>query len=193
MPEFVCAPASSISVKKYGQDIFSDSPYLHGRLDDLKGRFKDLPLHQKCYHQTTKIDDIEGVLDEKRTAANDVDAFGMTALHLLACGANPNFDVFEKVLAANPEAVDVKDYMGRYPIDILFNGHLWKHFDVVKNLLKPSSSAEMLRDIFVVDYHTEADESASWNEFVENSRRRIAERVQSMLSSTAMFVGGGVS
>ena len=48
--------------------------------------------------------------------------------------------------------------------------------DIAANKELKSDNKE--REIFIVDYETEGNESARWNEFVDNSESRIEEQLQ---------------
>lgn len=85
----------------------------------LKHRFDNLPVHELCYYhtydpQTELIQKLMHALERDSSVCTKVDIFGMTPFHILALSAEPNCELFEKLLHSSPVGIlDEQDSHGR--------------------------------------------------------------------------------
>ncbi|CAJ1937968.1 unnamed protein product [Cylindrotheca closterium] len=109
------------------QDKFPEEESL---IEVLKTRFDDLPLHKICYYHAYKS--TEETLQELSQAMMDMgsfesageehletmrqDAFGMTALHILAMSKKQDLELYQLLLEAHPDDINVTDTWGYLPV-----------------------------------------------------------------------------
>ena len=98
----------------------------------LQRRFEGLPIHNECYYLTKETylsskDIIEKLTQDKTNISNgcltDVDAMGMTPLHILCCNPNATIDIIRNVKNACPKATSLQNVEGLTPIQMFLE---WK-------------------------------------------------------------------
>ncbi|CAJ1964377.1 unnamed protein product [Cylindrotheca closterium] len=89
----------------------------------LQRRFDGLPLHRVCYfHSYHPVEDtaekIRNILKLTPSAVNEVDAFGMTPLHILSLAQKPVVELLQELPIVFAEvALSSKDFFGSTPLD----------------------------------------------------------------------------
>lgn len=87
----------------------------------LQNRFHDLPLHRICYfHSYHSVEDticnIRDLVKANPGSVTDVDAFGMTPLHILALTQRPKVEIFQQLPEVAKLALSSKDLFGFTPL-----------------------------------------------------------------------------
>jgi len=118
------------SVTSVNNMVFNNCPFLQKALDAqtkhgdmikfIRHRFDDLPLHEFCHQhdENSSPSDIKKFLVED--AAEKVDSFGMTPLHLLAGSSMYDTELFQTLLDYCPLSASETDVYGNTPMHYLF-------------------------------------------------------------------------
>jgi len=90
----------------------------------LHHRFVGLDLHKGCYFHSYHpiegtIEKIRNLLELNPSAANDVDALGMTPLHILSLAQKPMVELLQELPTVVKMALTSKDSFGSTPLDYL--------------------------------------------------------------------------
>ncbi|KAL3934613.1 MAG: hypothetical protein SGBAC_009703 [Bacillariaceae sp.] len=146
--------------------------------DRLQDRYANLPIHELCYHVSrATVDSLQARLT---TSSNlQMDAFGMTPLHILATSANLRTDLLKVLLEHFPfETVSQKDHHGKTMMDYLLAHDASKAVPMIQMALKftvnaiiPDSSLEGWRTKMALRIM----ESIRWNGDAEARLQRGTE------------------
>ena len=120
-------------------------------IDALKSRFDGLPVHKLCYYQscypaevvTQKLEEIMGVRGESTSLPSMTieaqDCLGMTPLHVLACSATQNLDLYQIITAKYPNSLITDDKWGCIPLLYAIWGNA--SHEIVQFLIDSTKSA----------------------------------------------------
>ena len=82
----------------------------------LRSRFDDLPLHQMCFYHSIPNIGCNWMIGQLSAHCVQVDALGMTPLHVLACSGNHDISLYRSICAFHPDTMIVKDKWGEVPL-----------------------------------------------------------------------------
>mmetsp|Transcript_31454 Transcript_31454/g.75906 ORF Transcript_31454/g.75906 Transcript_31454/m.75906 type:complete len:247 (+) Transcript_31454:862-1602(+) len=108
-------------------------------LSRLKGRFRSLPIHKRCYHASTTDASrlarrLEATSAEEK---NQKDDYGMTPFHIISTSAKLRSDLLEVLLDGYPlETLAHKDANGKTMMDYLFVNRSSKALPLIKLLIQ---------------------------------------------------------
>jgi hypothetical protein len=101
------------------KEMFPEDESDERLIEELKNRFKGLPVHRLCYFQsyhsaTTVLAELKKVMAESPSCGRDV--FGMTPLHILALSVKPNIELFRVLAQRYHDDLTAKDRWGCDPL-----------------------------------------------------------------------------
>jgi len=107
----------------------------------LEQRFDILPLHRLCYyyHADHSLTEIRRCLTNGEATARNVDALGMTALHILLTQPKIDVEIVKILLLYIPSSVIQKDTTGKTPLDYLRMNYYCSVTEEVEGLLSQKS------------------------------------------------------
>eukprot|EP00980_Cylindrotheca_fusiformis_P022042 scaffold8932_cov108-Cylindrotheca_fusiformis.AAC.2 len=124
---------------KLGKDVDG----YDGLVRKLKHRFDNCPLHRLCYYQSYQpfaktMHGLRMLLDEDPSAGiTQLDAFGMTPLHVAALVQRPNLSIILALTNGEPHQMfHVRDSLGSTPMDYLCRNVSPDAFDVIRALVQ---------------------------------------------------------
>ena len=123
----------------------------------LKNRFDGLPIHKLCYYQSYHPTEL--VIEQIETlipSLDVVDCLGMTPLHILACSTKQSLDLYQLIIANNPNSLIIEDEWGCPPLLYAIWGDAPK---------------EIMQFLIVSQKSAFSDHVYDWDKMIENSCR----------------------
>jgi hypothetical protein len=126
----------------------------------LQHRFDNLPAHRLCYYQSyyplmEAMENLRQSMDADPAACTNVDAFGMTPLHILALSQTPNLSLFQALMKVyKVDIIRIRDKFGSTPIDYLCVNQTPASALVIRSLL-PTIFAERVRWLGLVRWKSD--------------------------------------
>eukprot|EP00980_Cylindrotheca_fusiformis_P025915 scaffold14886_cov108-Cylindrotheca_fusiformis.AAC.3 len=124
---------------KLGKDVEG----YDGLVRKLKHRFDNCPLHRLCYYQSYQplaktMQELRNLLDDDPSAGiTQLDAFGMTPLHVAALVQSPSLSIIVALTnGENHHMFHVRDFLGSTPMDYLCRNVSPDAFDVIRALVQ---------------------------------------------------------
>ena len=118
--------ANSTMTENQYKNTFTEFNKKGCTLDQMKARYKRLPLHKMCFDYSTQLtevtfEQVQDCLEENADSLRLKDCIGMTPLHIIACSTNHDVRLFQKLISSCHKTLMDCDIFGRTALDALLS------------------------------------------------------------------------